>query len=128
MGGYLDVVLLKDFTDLLGRKYSSIDLYNQISKMKVLFGELGSGIGDKIALDKVSHQIKNIRFGNDLVGDVHFMDTPCGRLAIEMINSGTPWRTSIRTIGSVDAFNNVIDMKFVAFDLVFDMEKDNVQK
>ena len=126
MATFRDVVLLKDNTDRLGRKYSHVDLYNEITPKKVILGELGMGIGDKISLDKVSHQIINVRVGTDsVVGDVEILNTPCGKLANELINNNIPWRTGLRSIGVLNEDNTVTEFKFITFDLVFDREINN---
>jgi hypothetical protein len=121
MSGINNVILLKNYTDAIGRKYSRTDLWNEYSKIKVMFGELGHGAGEQISLDKVSHQVKNIRqIGDDLVGDIEILETPCGKIVKELLNNGLDVRTSIRAIGTVDEEWNVSDLKLITFDLIVD--------
>jgi hypothetical protein len=117
-----NVLLLENLTDRVGRIYDRKEIEEQIDK--TFMGELGIGISEKINLANVCCQIVNIKFiGDSLYGDVRFIETPQGKIAIEIVNSGTKYRMSIRSIGYVsDDMSNmrVTKLKITAFDFILE--------
>lgn len=112
-----EVVLLKDMTDRLGRKYSRNDIFFQTDGKK-FYGEMGNPNELNVSLDKVSHYIDNIRIvENDLVGTLHIMNTPNG-VIFEAIAPFMPWQTSMRATGYLAEDNTVTEVIIYAFDVV----------
>lgn len=119
------VLLLKNLTDIHGRKYKKEDLLEQLMKKdKPLLGEVGSG-ELTVQLDKVSHSISNIMFdGDDLYGDVMFLNTPLGYFLKNLMESiPTYVRFGIRAVGVVNDKQEVSDLGLITFDVYSDILK-----
>jgi hypothetical protein len=67
------------------------------------YGELEHPQGPKINLDRVSHMIKELRQdGNNWIGKAQLSeDTPCGKIAIGLVNLGASLGVSSRGLGSL---------------------------
>lgn len=112
------VILLENFKDRLGRKYSRSELEQQTAGIE-FYGELDVGEGTDVDLSRVSHVVKNVVVSdNSVIGDVVFLATPMGQIASTLIDNDIKLRTSIRALGSVDKDLNVTDLKLIAFDLI----------
>lgn len=69
-------------------------------------GELGHPDTPSINLDRVSHIIKELYpAGNDIMGKAKIMDTPCGRIAKNLIDEGVKLGVSTRGVGSLKEQN-----------------------
>lgn len=114
------ILLLKNLTDINGRKYKKEELLEQILKLnKPLLGELGLESGTNINLAKVSHSIDNIKFdlNDDLYGDITILPTPMGKVLNDLLNeTQTLIRFGIRATGLVDENYQVSDLKLITFD------------
>lgn len=121
------VLLLKNLTDRLGRKYSKEELlYNLMRLDKPLIGEFGfDNSSSSISLGGASHEITDIRFeDNDLYGDVTVIKSHAGRILAEiMIHCPENIRFGIRATGNVDSKNCVSDLDLITFDIYLDSDK-----
>lgn len=113
------VLLLKNLTDIHGRKYKKEELLEQLMKKDEPFlGEVG---GDTVPtpLTRASHSISNIIFlGDDLYGDIRFLDNSLGRFVqhIAEINP-TSIRFGIRAVGMVNDKLEVSELNLITFDV-----------
>jgi len=113
-----DVVLLKSLIDRNGRQYREEDLIEQ-AVGKYFFGELGSGMGIAMNLERVSHTVTNIRIvDNDLVGDIDLLKTPTGVIASTFVSEGVNLKTSIRAVGITNKEGVIDDFILFGFDLI----------
>ena len=116
------VVLLKSLKDKRGRQYKESDLL-KFAVGKHMFGELGSGMGSTLDLERVSHTVTNIRIvDNDLIGDIDFLKTPMGVIAATLANEGVKLQTSIRGVGTTNREGVVEDLMIYGFDLITENE------
>lgn len=82
-------------------------------------GELNHPDVLSINLDRVSHLITEIRMdGNNAVGKMKLLNTPCGKVAQELINGGMRLGVSSRGTGNVNEAAIVSDFNFVTVDIV----------
>ena len=72
------------------------------------FGELGHPDSPTINLDRVSHMITSLREdGNQWVGKAKILETPMGKIAKSLIESGAQLGVSSRGMGSLKNVNGV---------------------
>lgn len=72
------------------------------------FGELGHPDSPTINLDRVSHMITSLREdGNQWIGKAKILDTPMGKIAKSLIESGAQLGVSSRGMGSLKNVNGV---------------------
>lgn len=78
---------------------------NYVKENRAL-GELGHPDTPSINLDRVSHVIKELYpSGNDIIGKAKIMDTPCGKIARNLIDEGIKLGVSTRGVGSLKEHN-----------------------
>jgi hypothetical protein len=80
-----------------------VNRYNEeYVKKNRAFGELGHPNGPQINLDRISHMHKELRQeGGNFWGKAKLMDTPCGKIAKDLIGEGASLGVSSRGMGSV---------------------------
>ena len=76
-----------------------------------------------INLKNVSHNIKKVWWdGNDLMGQLELLNTPSGKIAMELVSAGIPLGISSRGMGSVQQIGETVevqdDFELVCWDLV----------
>lgn len=86
-------------------------------------GELDHPEESVINLKNVSHVVTDIWWnGNDVMGKIKILDTPSGRIAKDLINSGVTLGISSRSLGSVHESRGKTvvedDLQLICFDLV----------
>jgi hypothetical protein len=84
-------------------------------------GELGHPPSSEINLDRVSHLIKELSMnGNTAIGKAQILDTPCGKIAKSLMESGVKLGVSSRGVGSLK--NGVVqqDYRLICVDIVSD--------
>jgi hypothetical protein len=104
-----------------------VSRYNEeyINKNRA-FGELGHPDSPTINLDRVSHMITSLREdGNQWIGKAKILDTPMGKIAKSLIESGAQLGVSSRGMGSLKNVNgiNIVQPDFylaTAADIVAD--------
>jgi hypothetical protein len=80
---------------------------NYVNKGRAL-GELGHPDGPSINLDRVSHNIVELKqSGNDFIGKAKILETPMGTIARNLIESGVQLGVSTRGMGSLKEVNGV---------------------
>lgn len=80
---------------------------NYVLKGRAL-GELGHPDGPSINLDRVSHNIIELKQnGNDFIGKAKILETPMGNIARNLIESGVQLGVSTRGMGSLKEVNGV---------------------
>jgi len=90
-----------------------------ISENHGIFGELDHPQTLNINLDRISHVIENLNMnGNNAIGRAKLLETPCGKIAKELINSGVRMGVSSRGAGNVNESGNVSGFNFITVDLV----------
>ena len=102
-------------------------LQKKISK-KGLLGELDHPEKFDIALSKVSHVIEKLEYDKSkrqIIGRVRLLDTPSGRIASALVESGVPISISSRAAGLVESNKHVKIKKIFTYDLVADPGFEN---
>lgn len=79
-------------------------------------------ISENVEIDKITHKVFNLRIsGNNLVGDVTFLDTPYGVLLQKYIMNPKEygkWKFVSRGLSEVDTETKIISAyKHIAFDV-----------
>lgn len=95
-------------------------LNTKIKESRAL-GELGHPPTSEINLDRVSHLIKDLKMeGNTAIGKAQILDTPCGKIAKSLMESGVKLGVSSRGLGSLK--NGVVqnDFRLICVDIVSD--------
>ena len=95
---------------------------------KRLIGELDHPEKFDISLSKISHVIENLTYNKDkrnITGRIRLLNTPQGRIAKELVESGVPISVSSRAAGLVDPNKKVKIKKIFTFDLVADPGFEN---
>lgn len=125
------VLLLKNLTDRLGRKYKKEELlYNLMKLDGPLYGEFGFEKSSSIDLSSVSHSISDIRFeGDDLYGDLKVATTQVGLVIAEILeHCPDKVRIGMRATGHVDKDNCVSDLRLITFDVYLDSVSEAIVK
>jgi len=86
-------------------------------------GELDHPESSVINLSNVSHNIKKVWWdGNDLMGQLELLNTPSGKIAMELVSAGIPLGISSRGMGSVKQLGETVevqdDFELLCWDLV----------
>jgi len=105
-----------------------LDYLQKKIKDNRLLGELDHPEKFDISLSKVSHVIEKLDYDKDkrqLVGRVRLLDTPSGRIAKELVESGVPISISSRAAGLVESTKKVKIKKIFTYDLVADPGFEN---
>lgn len=113
---YIEGVFLQaDLTNRNGRMYPmetlsrEVNSYNEnyVAKGRAL-GELGHPDSPTINLDRVSHKIVSLKFeGTNCIGKAQILETPMGKIAKSLLESGVTLGVSSRGIGSIEEKNGV---------------------
>jgi hypothetical protein len=105
-----------------------LDYLQKKIKDNRLLGELDHPEKFDISLSKVSHVIEKLEYDKSkrqLVGRVRLLDTPSGRIAKELVESGVPISISSRAAGLVESTKKVKIKKIFTYDLVADPGFEN---
>jgi uncharacterized protein YbcV (DUF1398 family) len=97
-------------------------LNDKISQ-KRLVGELDHPKEFDISLKNISHIIEALTYDKDnrtIKIKVRLLDTPCGKIAKELVDGGVPLSISSRAAGSVSDNKKVMIKKIFTYDLVAD--------
>ena len=90
----------------LGREVGAYN-ENYVAKGRAL-GELGHPDSPTINLDRVSHKIVSLRAeGTNFIGKAQILETPMGKIAKSLLESGVTLGVSSRGIGSIEERNGV---------------------
>lgn len=90
----------------------------RIKENNGIFGELDHPQSLLINLDRISHVIEDLRMeGDNAIGRARILDTPMGKIAKTLIESGVRLGVSSRGTGAVNE-GTVCDYQFVTVDLV----------
>jgi len=95
---------------------------------KRLLGELDHPEKFDVSLSKVSHVIEKLEYDKgrrQILGRVRLLDTPSGRIAKELVESGVPISISSRAAGLVESNKKVVIKKIFTYDLVADPGFEN---
>jgi len=111
---YLEGVFMQSKPNKNGRMYPLDTLQEETTRyinekvtQKRAFGELGHPQGPQINLDRISHLIESLRFeGNDVIGKAKLVDTPMGKIAQGIVESGGQLGMSSRGLGSLKKMTN----------------------
>jgi len=92
-------------------------------KQNNAMGELDHPEASIINLSNVSHNIKKVWWdGNDLMGQLELLNTPSGKIAMELVSAGIPLGISSRGMGSVKQLGETVevqdDYELLCWDLV----------
>lgn len=106
--------------------FKEADRYNKeyVEKNRAM-GELGHPNGPTLNLERVSHNITDLKFeGNNVVGRARILDTPYGKIVKSLINDGVKLGVSTRGMGTLEEKNGVKyvkeDFMLTAVDIVAD--------
>lgn len=106
--------------------FKEADRYNKeyVEKSRAM-GELGHPNGPTLNLERVSHNITNLKFdGNNVVGTAKVLDTPYGKIVKSLIDDGVRLGVSTRGMGSLEERKGVKyvkeDFMLTAVDIVAD--------
>ena len=109
-GTYLSGIFMQaDIKNRNGRVYPVTEIGNAVKAAQLritehngIFGELDHPQTLNINLDRISHVITELKMdGNNAVGRAKLLDTPMGKIAKELINSGVRIGVSSRGAGTV---------------------------
>jgi hypothetical protein len=92
-------------------------------KQNNALGELDHPESSVVNLANVSHNIKKVWWNdNDLMGSLELLNTPSGKIAMELVSAGVPLGISSRGMGSVKQLGETVevqdDFELLCFDLV----------
>jgi len=92
-------------------------------KQNNALGELDHPDSSVVNLGNVSHNIKKVWWdGNDLMGSLELLNTPSGKIAMELVSAGVPLGISSRGMGSVKQLGETVevqdDFELLCWDLV----------
>lgn len=102
-------------------------LEKKINK-KNLLGELDHPEKFDVSLSKVSHIVEKLEYDKSkrqILGRVRLLDTPSGKIAKELVESGVPISISSRAAGLVESNKKVKIKKIFTYDLVADPGFEN---
>jgi hypothetical protein len=75
-------------------------------------GELGHPNGPSINLDRISHKIVALeQDGNNFIGKAKIVDTPMGKIARSLLESGVQLGVSSRGMGSIKEINGIMEVQ-----------------
>lgn len=75
-------------------------------------GELGHPNGPSINLDRISHKIVALeQDGNNFIGKAKIVDTPMGKIARNLLESGVQLGVSSRGMGSMKEVNGIMEVQ-----------------
>lgn len=102
-----------------GRKYllpvmeREVKRYNdEYVKTNRAVGELGHPDGPAINLDRISHKIVALeQDGNNFIGKAKIVDTPMGKIARGLLESGVQLGVSSRGMGSIKDVNGIMEVQ-----------------
>ncbi len=110
-----------------GRVYPITEMQSAVNKMNEnikqyggVFGELDHPNGIQINMDRISHVITECYMdGNNVIGKAKLLDTPMGKIAKELANSGVRYGVSSRGTGTVNESDGTVSgFSLVTVDLV----------
>jgi hypothetical protein len=113
-----------------GRRYPRETLEREVQKYingpiknNNAMGELDHPEASIINLSNVAHNIKKVWWnGNDLMGRLELLNTPSGKIAMELVSAGIPLGISSRGMGSVKQLGETVevqdDYELLCWDLV----------
>ena len=109
-----------------------VEKYNQnyVAQNRAL-GELNHPQGPTVNLDRASHMIKELRqSGSDIIGKAKVMETPMGKIAMNLIDEGAKLGVSSRGMGSLKMTESGVnevqkDFMLAAVDIVADPSAPN---
>lgn len=109
-----------------GRIYPLAEISKAVSEAQkrikegyTICGELNHPDTLSINLDRVSHIITEVSMdGNNAVGKMKLLNTPCGNIAKALIEGGARIGVSSRGTGNVNESGNVSDFAFTTVDIV----------
>ena len=126
------VFMQADVQNKNGRIYPLAILNSEVSRFNTqmiqqnrALGELGHPAGPSINLDRVSHQITELKLmGKNFVGKAKILDTPLGQIAESLLKANVKIGVSSRGMGSVQQKNgiNIVqeDFRLATVDIVSD--------
>lgn len=97
-------------------------LQEKIGKNRLL-GELDHPERFEVSLTNASHMIEKLEFDKEkrqILGRIRILDTPKGKIAKELIESGVPISISSRAAGLVESNKKVKIKKIFTYDMVMD--------
>jgi hypothetical protein len=111
-------VYSKEILEREAEKYSDGPI-----KSNTALGELDHPESMVVNLNNTSHNIKRIWWeGNNLMGELEILNTPSGKIAMEIMSAGIPLGISSRGMGSVKQIGETVevqdDFELLCFDLV----------
>jgi len=120
------VVMQAEIVNRNGRKYPKQLLEDTVRKFneagQAVMGELEHPNTLTINLDRVSHLVESLEMqGNDVIGTLKILNTPCGQIVRGLIEGGAEIGASSRAGGDVrkvDGIDEVTQFEFVTIDLV----------
>lgn len=109
------------------RKYQLSEMVNNVNQMNEHIKEFGGLFGEldhpadrlTIAMDRISHVITELRMdGNNVIGKAKLLDTPVGKIAKVIAESGARYGVSSRGAGQVNESGIVSGFRLVTIDIV----------
>jgi hypothetical protein len=107
-----------------------LDYLQEKINQRRLVGELDHPKEFDISLKNISHIIEALNYdkeGRTIKIKVRLLDTPCGKIAKELVDGGVPLSISSRAAGSVNENKKVQIKKIFTYDLVADPGFQNAQ-
>jgi hypothetical protein len=106
-----------------------VENYKKIIGERRALGELDHPEDSVVNLKNVSHMVVDVWWnGDDVMGKIKILDTPSGRIAKDLVNSGCTLGISSRAMGSVRESSGMVtvedDLQLICFDLVAEPSTD----
>ena len=120
------ILMQADVKNRNNRVYPKIEIEKAVQTInerlndgESILGELDHPQSLTINLDRVSHMLTEVKMvENDAIGKLKLVDTPMGRIATELIQSGVKLGVSSRGTGRVGEGGKVSDYHFATMDIV----------
>ena len=121
-----------DHPDRYGRIYSKDAVEKAVKNFNgkaYRFGELGYPTTQQIDLGKISHEVNGVSFdGSALKANIQLLDTPAGKIAQQILNSGREIKIRPRVLTHSEKVKKgrgkhtnkevITEMEIISFDIV----------
>lgn len=120
------IFMQADIKNRNGRNYPLNEISRAVTEAQAriqetngIFGELDHPQSLTINLDRISHVITDIRMeGSNAIGRARLLDTPMGKIAKTLVESGVRLGVSSRGAGAVNESGGVTGFNFITVDIV----------
>ena len=120
------IFMQADIKNRNGRNYPLAEMVNAVKQANILISDNGGIFGEldhpqtiTINMDRISHAITELYMeGTNAIGKAKLLDTPMGKIAKVLAESGVRYGVSSRGAGSVNESGGVTGFGLVTVDIV----------